>query len=71
MEMVQNEFETLMQQSDAVTRGGKTCKTKEQKELWWERRRELDESLGSFLKSLETCCFGAFKVSFLRNQTFD
>ncbi|KAL1916055.1 uncharacterized protein VTP21DRAFT_6059 [Calcarisporiella thermophila] len=52
---------TLLEQANETARNGKHCETKESKLNWWERRRELDRSMGALVTKIEDRWLGGLK----------
>lgn len=55
-----NEFLSIMNESRSSTKS-KEVFERDEKQQWWTKRRELDQQLGSLLKSIEELWIGGFK----------
>lgn len=56
------EFNAIIEGSHETIRGGSKLQTMEEKQDWWNKRKELDKRLESLLATIEFCWLGAFKT---------
>jgi separase len=55
------EFNEIIQQSNATLHNGQAYDTKEAKTQWWQTRKTLDKQLGDLLENMESVWLGGFK----------
>lgn len=62
------QLNSIVAQSDSVSRSGKDCDSKENKQNWWKQRRQLDEKLCAVISSMETEWLGLFRTLLRRRD---